>query len=219
MRLADVCRIRMGFTVRHRLEPVEETGVKAIQLRDVMFGGEVNPARLKAFDLPDVPKRYRATGGDVVFRSRGARNTASVIDESWNDSAVVISPLVLLRPNRELVTPRYLAWVINQEPAQRHFDKFALGTNLRMIDRFCLDALTIDVPDLDRQRAIVEIDALAEREQKLLTLYLRKKRKLISAILLDQIRKHSMEIKPEMIASQRNLATATAKENSKSSPS
>ena len=213
MRLTDVCKIHTGFTVRHRLEPVQETGVKAIQLRDVMSGGVVNPANLKAFDLSNVPEQCYATGGDVVFRSRGARNTASVIDESWNDSAVVISPLVLLRPNREVITPRYLAWVINQEPAQRHFDKFALGTNLRMINRSSLDVLTIDVPDLDRQHTIVEIDALAEREQKLLTLNLRKKRKLISAILLDQIRNHSVEIKPEMIGAKRNLAKAFAKES------
>ena len=47
MRLADVCKIHMVFTVRHRLEPVEETGMKAIYLRDVMFRDEINPASLK----------------------------------------------------------------------------------------------------------------------------------------------------------------------------
>ena len=194
MRLADVCKIRMGFTVRHRLEPVEETGVKAIQLRDVMFGGEVNPARLKEFDLPDVPKHYRATGGDVVFRSRGARNTASVIDESWDDSAVVISPLVLLRPNRELVTPRYLAWVINQPLAQRYFDKSDLGTNLRMISRPSLDGLVIDVPKLGIQDAVVEMDALATLELNLSIQKLEKQRELMSARLLGQIRNNLVEV-------------------------
>ena len=194
MRLADICKIRMGFTVRHRLEPVEETGVKAIQIRDVMFGGEVNPANLKEFDLPDVPKHYRAGAGDVVFRSRGARNTASVIDESWDDSAVVISPLVLLRPNRELITPRYLAWAINQPLAQRYFDKSALGTNLRMISRPSLDGLVIDVPKLGIQDAVVEMDALATLELNLSIQKLEKQRELMSARLIGQIRNNLVEV-------------------------
>ena len=149
------------------LSPLSKTGVKAIQLRDVMPSGRVNLANLKEFDLPDVPKQYRATGGDVVFRSRGARNTAGVIDESWNGFVVVISPLVLLRPKRELITPRYLAWAINQPLAQRYFDRSALGTNLRMISRPSLDELMIDVPKLDLQDAVVEMDALATLELKL----------------------------------------------------
>ena len=186
MRISEVCKIQLGYTARGRLEPSHENGVKAIQLRDVVSNRQIDPFLLNEFDLSKVPGKYRAGGGDVVFRPRGDRNTASVIDETWDETAVVLLPLLLLRPNRSLITPRYLEWVINQAPAQRHFDKFARGTKLRMIPRSSFDDLMIDLPNLKHQRAIVEVAELASQEQILSALMAEKKRTLLNVTLLAQ---------------------------------
>ena len=95
-------------------------------------------------------------------------------------------PLFVLRPKMDIVLPEYLAWAMNQPPAQRHFDSFARGTNLRMVPRASLDALDIDVPELETQRKIVAIDALAERERALSVLAADKRRQLTGLILADR---------------------------------
>jgi restriction endonuclease S subunit len=93
---------------------------------------------------------------------------------------------MVLRPKRDVVTPEYLAWVINQPPAQRHFDVAARGTNIRMIPRSSLDDLELDVPDIETQEKIVAVNALAERERELSQLAAETRRKMMSLILVER---------------------------------
>lgn len=167
MRLADACTIQTGYTARGRLEPTAAGGVIAIQLRDISSDGHIDPERLTRVPLEDLADRYFVRAGDVVFRSRGERNTASALDERFQEPAVAVLPLIVLRPNRDIVTPAYLAWAINQPTAQRTLDLAAQGTNIRMIQKSSLDDLELDIPDIETQRKIVAVDALAERERQL----------------------------------------------------
>lgn len=186
MRLADACTIHTGYTARGRLEPTAVGGVLAIQLRDVSPDGLVDPDRLTRVQLEDLADRYFVRAGDLVFRSRGERNTASALDERLQEPALAVLPLMVLRPNRDVVTPEYLAWAINQPPAQRHFDSAARGTNIRMIPRTSLDDLELDVPDIATQKIIVAVDALAERERELSQLAAETRRKMMSLILVER---------------------------------
>ncbi|KPL53171.1 hypothetical protein ABB55_13910 [Prosthecomicrobium hirschii] len=186
MRLADVCAIHTGYTARGRLEPMAAGGVLAIQLRDISPEGCIDPERLTRVQLENVADRYFVRAGDVVFRSRGERNTASALDERMREPVLAVLPLMVLRPNLDVVTPRYLAWAINQPPAQRHFDAAARGTNIRMIPRSSLDDLDLDVPDIETQEKIVAVDALAERERVLSQLAAETRRQMISLLLVEQ---------------------------------
>jgi hypothetical protein len=186
MRLADACTINTGYTARGRLEPAAAGGVLAIQLRDISPEGIVDPERLTRVQLDGLAERYFVRTGDVVFRSRGERNTASALDERLQEPALAVLPLMVLRPKREVVTPEYLAWAINQPPAQRHFDSAARGTNIRMIPRSSLDDLELDVPDVETQGKIVVVDALAERERELTQLAADTRRKMISLLLVER---------------------------------
>ncbi|NEX48691.1 restriction endonuclease subunit S [Pseudotabrizicola algicola] len=186
MRLADACTIHTGYTARGRLEPAAAGGVLAIQLRDISPEGIVDPERLTRVQLDGLAERYFVRTGDVVFRSRGERNTASALDERLQEPALAVLPLMVLRPKREVVTPEYLAWAINQPPAQRHFDSAARGTNIRMIPRSSLDDLELDVPDIETQGKIVVVDALAERERELTQLAADTRRKMISLLLVER---------------------------------
>ncbi|MFN3688789.1 restriction endonuclease subunit S [Salinarimonas sp.] len=186
MRLADACTIHTGYTARGRLEPAAAGGVLAIQLRDISPEGIVDPERLTRVQLDGLAERYFVRTGDVVFRSRGERNTASALDERLQEPALAVLPLMVLRPKRDVVTPEYLAWAINQPPAQRHFDSAARGTNIRMIPRSSLDDLELDVPDIETQGKIVVVDALAERERELTQLAADTRRKMISLLLVER---------------------------------
>jgi len=187
LRLVDVCEVQMGYTARGRLEPSEH-GVPGIQLRDIPPVGDIASDRLSCFKLEGNTERYLVRSGDLVFRSRGDRNTAHVIGSDFRFPAVAILPLIILRPDRGRIEPGFLAWVLNQAPAQKHFHTKAEGTSLRMVPRSSFDTLDIDVPDLDEQRTIVEADALAEKERMLASSLADKRRLMMSLILVDRAR-------------------------------
>lgn len=186
MRLADACTIHIGYTARSRLEPAVAGGVLAIQLRDISPEGVIDPERLSRVQLSGLSDRHFVRAGDVVFRSRGDRNTAAALDERLREPALAVLPLMVLRPHRDVVTPEYLAWAINQPPSQRHFDSTARGTNIRMIPRASLDDLEIDVPDIRSQKLIVAVDALAQRERELSLLAAETRKKLMTLILVER---------------------------------
>jgi hypothetical protein len=93
--------------------------------------------------------------------------------------------------------PEYLAWAINQPPAQRHFDVAARGTNIRMIPRSSLDDLELEIPDIETQEKIVAIDALAEQERALALLVAETRRKMMSLILVERANRMRPEIRQE----------------------
>lgn len=188
MRIADLCTIQIGYTARSRLHPVSQGGVLAIQLRDVAADGEVNPDTLTRVELGELPDRYFARAGDVVFRSRGDRNTASALGRCLAEPALAILPLIVLRPNLDIVTPEYLAWAINQPDAQRYFERMGRGTGIRMIPKSVLGDLCLDIPDIETQQRIVAVDALSKREKTLTLLLAEKRRKITNRVLRERIK-------------------------------
>lgn len=183
MRLAELSDIHSGYTARGRLDPLPEGGVPALQLRDVGTEGEAPGPNFLRYDLNKLSDRCFVRGGEVVFRSRGEPNTAAAIPDSLPEPVVVVVPLVIIRPDRDRVHPEYLAWAINQPEAQRRLGAEAQGTSLRMIPMTALEDLDIAVPDLQTQRRIVELDALARQEGQLLRRLAALRGQLVSAIL------------------------------------
>lgn len=168
---------------------MEQGGVPVLQLKDVPAEGPPDSSHLMRVELGGDVARYLVRCGDVVFRSRGDRNTAAALDERFAMSAVAILPLMVLRPRAEVIDAGYLAWAINQPAAQRHFDVGARGTNMRMVPRSSLDTLEVDVPDLATQRAIAAVDGLADRERDLAVRVADLRRQTVALILGDRARK------------------------------
>jgi restriction endonuclease S subunit len=186
MILLGVCTIQTGFTARGRLDPIEQGNVLALQLRDVAPNGTIDFNNLTRIHLDPVPEKYLVRTGDVVFRSRGESTIAAVIDSPLALPALAVLPLMILRPNPQVLSGAYLAWVINQGPAQRYFEENAQGTSMRMVLRSSLEGLTISVPSLEMQQRILQIDALAEREHDLAQQLTYRRHELIRRLLVEQ---------------------------------
>ncbi|UTW50191.1 restriction endonuclease subunit S [bacterium SCSIO 12827] len=191
MRLDGITEIQLGYTHRGALDFAPSGGLRGIRLRDIASDGEISARDLGRYSLGEISGRYMVREGDVLFRSRGERTTATALDRRFAEPAVALSPLMILRPHRNVILPQYLAWAINQAPAQRHFEQDAQGTSLRMVPKSSLGALEIDVPDLKTQQAVVAIDALAEQERALSERLVETRRLMMRKILLDCARNAS----------------------------
>lgn len=189
--LAQVSDVQLGHTVRARLEVADVDGIPAFQLRDVRPDGQASRIGITRYRMTAVPDRYWARAGDVLFRSRGDKNTATALGAEFSEGAVVVMPLFILRPKSDRIDSGYLAWCINQPSAQRHFDECARGTGMRMIPVGCLASLPIPLPDLATQRAITEVADLAAREQQLATRLADKRRQLTAFALHDRANRTS----------------------------
>lgn len=184
--LRDICAIQTGMSVRGKLETGVVGGTPVVLLRDT-GEGRVLSAALERANVGQADARYRVRQGDILFRTRFEPNIAIHLTD-FPGEAVVIAPLLALRVTMPEVDPAYLAWYVNQPPAQTHIARGARGTNLRMIPRQVLDTLPIDVPDLSTQRRIVQIAALAEREGELMSAIAEKRQAATRLALLARAR-------------------------------
>ena len=111
------------------------------------------------------PDLYEVQAGDVLFMSRGDRNRAWVIERAYKPSIAPVS-FYILRPRQGLVGG-YLAWYLNQQPAQAAIGKMRTGAGTPLIQREPFKALDVVVPAIDRQREVAALGVLLARERDL----------------------------------------------------
>jgi Type I restriction modification DNA specificity domain len=173
----------MGYSFRARLDSLASGIVAVIQMRDLSDNDRVDCSALISVDM-DTPKEHHlAKPGDLIFRSRGLVSTAAIL---LNDPgiAVVAAPLLRIRVYDNVILPEYLNWFICQAPAQAFLTSHAKGTAQKMISKETLEGLEVFVPPLERQRTIVEITALAEKERHILEKLAERRHQFISTHLI-----------------------------------
>ncbi len=187
MKLSEMCDIRTGYTARGRLEAVDADGVPVITLRDFGGDGVVRAHAIQRVKLQSPDQRYYVGAGDVVFRSRGEKNTAFALGSDFQDSSVAVLPLMIIRPKTGNIVPEYLAWLINSPRSQFYFDAEAQGTSMRMISKSTLDDLDLVIPEVSIQQKIVEVAGLASRESELLSKLADIRARIVAASLLSAV--------------------------------
>ncbi len=81
--------------------------------------------------------------------------------------------------------PEYLAWYINQAPAQEYLHSSARhGTHMPLVPMSAFKGLEIEIPPLDKQKRIVELSDLVEKEKHLTNSIQEKRARLINAVCL-----------------------------------
>jgi restriction endonuclease S subunit len=184
--LKDLATIRSGRLFRGKIDPDPNGQYRIIQIGDVEVDRKLISRDLNRIDLPDIKPSQFVKKGDVLFISRGLRKQAVAVREELNN-VITTSQIFVVRP-RELLLPEYLAWYLNQHPAQRYVAEHSSGTNVSLINMLTFGQLRIPTPDLVIQQKIVQIYELSMRERKLAESMLLKRYALIEKSLLGLIK-------------------------------
>jgi len=106
---------------------------------------------------------------DVLFVAKGTKNYGVVYKKDIGRS-VASSSFIVIRIQetyKNQVLPEYLAWYLTNTPYFREYHQRQLGTTIPSISIKKLNELEIDLPTMDKQKRIVEISKLREREKVL----------------------------------------------------
>lgn len=184
-RIDEIADVRTGYQFRHRLEPDPAGAHLVVQVKDidVAHAHRLDPAALWPVKLPREPGSDLLRQGDVLYLAKGRRNYATPVGR-LPGSAVAAGYFFVLRVRHEAVRPDFLAWYINQPPAQKYLADFFRGTGIPFIRREDFAALEVPLPPLDVQERIVALHALALRESELLSQLESKRTQLIRGLCL-----------------------------------
>lgn len=181
--LKDIATVYMGYSFRSRLESLKYGAVAVIQMKDLADENIVNCDNLSYVDIDNFNENHFAKKGDLIFRSRSLTSTSAILSTDPG-IAVVSAPLLKIRLTSSDIMPEYLNWFISQLPAQVFLASHARGSTQKMINKEALEMLEIDVPPLEKQKAIVELAALGDEEQRIMKKLAIKRKQYISAVLI-----------------------------------
>jgi len=182
VKLFEVAEVRMGYSFRSRLEPELNGDVSVIQMKDIDDSNLLHPEGLVRIRMPELKDRHLVQDGDLMFKSRGASNTASLVGDNLGRT-VLVAPMMQIRPDVDKIDAGYLQWFINQPSTQATLAGQAAGTAVKMVSKAALEQLEIDVPSLETQRKIVEVGRLLSMEVKLMAEIVDRRKALIERIL------------------------------------
>jgi restriction endonuclease S subunit len=183
--LRDLVTIRSGRLFRGKIDPDPTGHYQVIQIGDIDVDRKLSYQDLTRISMPDIKPSQLVQKGDVLFISRGMRKHAVAITREL-DNVITTSQIFILRPYERLL-PEYLAWYLNQLPAQRYLEEHSSGTNVSLINMDAFGKLPVRTPKLEIQQKIVQIYELSVRERELAELILQKRCALIEMSLLAAI--------------------------------
>ena len=181
-KLKEIADIRAGYPFRGKITEVEGGEARVIQMRDADPEDGIRWSGLIATDLPGKRQPDWLKPGDLLFVARGYRHFALHLDKV--PGPTVLSPhffLLTVRENAEVLSG-FLAWQMNQEPAQHYFRKSAEGTQVLNIRRQVLEDLPIVVPSRQKQEIISRLNTAWRREQRVLKALADNRKRLLSAL-------------------------------------
>lgn len=166
-KLNDIAEIRAGHPFRGSVPEDVNGQVAVIQIKDVDWAGSVNWEGLTKTSLSGRKEPDWIKSGDILFVARGTKIVAAYVD-AVSVPCVCSQYFYLLRIKSDEVLPEFVAWQINQQPAQTYLVKSAEGSAQVSVRRSMLEDLSIIIPPLNKQRIIVELAKSALRERALL---------------------------------------------------
>ena len=182
--LKNITSIRMGYPFRTRIRSQKSGDIHVIQMKDLNDENFVDCSGLVLAQIDKVKEHHFIQTKDLIFRSRGQSATTAILMDDL-DKAVVAAPLILIRVSRDSVLPEYLNWFFSQIQVQKWFTSRREGTHGGMISKLTLENLEIDIPSIDKQRKILDVDKLLKKERNLTEKILEKRNQFISSLLMQ----------------------------------
>jgi restriction endonuclease S subunit len=182
IRLGEITEVRSGFPFRGAIDALPPGNVMVLQVRDVTVNGSPEWPRLLRKELPKSRPPEYLRKGDVLITTRGRRNDALALPSPPGEAVAATNLFVIRILDCARLLPGFLAWQINQKPAQDFLMAAATGSHILNLTRPALEALPIALPSLEQQQRLVDLANSIAQEQTLLTRLIENRQQQMDAL-------------------------------------
>lgn len=163
--IKNIANIKTGLFAK----PISEGEVVYLQAKHFNEFGQLNSGLHPDLRLNDISEKHLLRHGDILFAAKGTKNITAMY-ENKNGPAVASTSFFVIRLQKNClneVLPEFLVWFFNHPDTQKFLKRNAIGTSMASISKAVLEELEISIPDLQTQKAILEIMNLRNTEKKL----------------------------------------------------
>lgn len=180
--LKAVADIRQGYPFRGSIPEIRDGTIRVIQIKDLTQVGLKSCDALLKTEIESGKEPDWLRNEDVVFAGRGLNTLAMAV--------APVSPRTICSPHLYVfrikesssLLPEFLAWQLNQQPAQKYLAQVAEGTHQLSIRRSELEQLEIRIPTMAQQRSVIELARVANAERQTLQALIDNRKAELSAV-------------------------------------
>ena len=188
MKLSEVATVRSGL-VLSRKESKSPTAYSypLLTLRAIQPTGSIDLSKIDTFTAKEMlDTEYLAREGDIIIRL-SQPYTAVMIDEATS-GLVISSYFAIIRPDRRLLIPGYLFWLMNTPKVKQEIFENTSSNMMGAIKPKFFADFDLTLLPLSDQQKIADLNATARKEIQLLRDLADAKEKYYAQII-DQIQK------------------------------
>jgi Type I restriction modification DNA specificity domain len=161
--LKEIVQIQYGIFA----QPHHQGEVIYLQARHFDQDGKLTADLLPELEATKSVARHLLVPGDLLFCARGSRNFATVMPTDMPPAVASTSFMILRTEKKDFAKPDFIAWWLNLPTTKAKLSAKAQGTAIASIDKTALLELEINLPSLEKQQTIVNIDRLAKRAKQI----------------------------------------------------
>lgn len=170
VKISDVAQLQFGLYSKSS----EEGNVKYLQAKHFDDSGILVKDIDTLLTKDDKNESHLLQDGDVLFVGKGFRNFAWTYTITVGE-AIASSIFFVIRLNQSVVFPEFLATLFNTSKYQAYFQSMGAGSKITSIRKSELEAVVINLPDLETQKKIVELKKLHQRDMELSKVMIKEK--------------------------------------------
>jgi restriction endonuclease S subunit len=181
--LKNITNIQTGLFAK----PSDKGDVIYLQSKHFDENGKLKSELHPDLMLNSISDKHLLKDGDVLFAAKGTKNFA-VVYENQNPVAVASTSFFVIRSTNNNIIPEYLSWFLNHPETQKLIKDKARGTAIPSIRKTVLEELEISIPSFEKQKTVIKLSALIQKENELRMSILRQRKQLIEQQIVNSIK-------------------------------
>lgn len=186
LQISDIVEAQGGLVLSRKEAKDPEADIyryKRLTLRSLSEDGYIKDSDLEDFYTNELlSDTWFTTPGDVVIRLFSPL-CPTVIDESQARLLIPSQLAILKVKDRTVISPEFLRLALSQKDIQEHVRRIERGTAQRTVKLSTIMELLIEVPDMETQKHVVEIDALNRKRERIYMDLITQERQLTEIII------------------------------------
>lgn len=153
--LREIAEISAGYPFRTGLSDDPSGTVRVIQMRNITLAGVEWKGAIRLSPEENM-KSYYLRSNDILFVMRGGKYYATHMQDIHQQAVASMHFFrVRIKPQKDVV-PEFLAWQLEQAPAQRYYSSIEAGTAQKSLRLADFAEIPIVLLPLARQHMLVQ---------------------------------------------------------------
>lgn len=164
-----------------------EGDVRYLQVKDINPQNQVDYDKLVTVMNIGISDKHWLKNGDLLFAAKGASNYC-IMYEGTERSTIASSSFIIIRPIVSDVLPEFLCCFFNTPSILGMLKNSAVGTGIQVIPQSVVGEIRLDIPPLEVQKLIVEMDRLRRESEYIRSEINDLKHSLQDQLLMDSLK-------------------------------